>query len=160
MRLTPLAALLLTGAAWAGGTVNVSFIEPERFTDAGERSYYYSPAALKQIEEYLQWLGQRYLADGQVLKIEVTDVDLAGELRPIVSRGDMVRIVRGRADWPRFKLRYTLADHDGKTLSHGEETVADLDYTRNVATTGDYNPMKYERLLLEAWFRARFTAEH
>ena len=159
MRLTPLAALLLicTGAAWAGGTVSVSFIQPERFSDAGERSYDYSPATLQKIEQHLQYLGQRHLADGQVLKIEVTDVDLAGELRPVPGRGDQVRIVRGKADWPRFKLRYLL-EADGQPIKQGEETLANLDYTHVLPDIGSYEPMRYERLLLEAWFKARFNA--
>jgi hypothetical protein len=161
MRLTPLATLLLAciGAAWAGGTVNVSFIEPERFSDAGERSYYYSPATLQKVEQYLQHLGQRYLPDGQALKVEVTDIDLAGELRPVPGRGDWVRIARGKADWPRFKLRYTL-EAGGQPVKQGEETLANLDYMHVLPDIGSYEPMRYERLLLEAWFKARFTAAH
>ena len=158
MRLTPIAALLFTCAAAAqtGGTVNVSFIEPERFSDAGDRSYYYSPATLKKIEQYLQYLGQHYLPDGAVLKVEVTNVDLAGELRPVPSRGDQVRIVRGAADWPRFSLRYTL-EGSGLPVKQGEEALANLDYANALPNIGSYEPMRYEKLLLEAWFKARFV---
>ena len=161
MRLTTIAALLLAcaGTAQAGGTVNVSFIEPERFSDAGERSYSYSADTLKQIEQYLQVLGQRYLAEGDVLKVDVTDVDLAGELRPVPSRGDQVRIVRGRADWPRFSLRYAL-EGNGRPVKQGEETLANLDYANTLPSIGSYEPMRYERLLLEAWFKARFVEAH
>lgn len=161
MRLTTIAALLLVsaGAAQAGGTVNVSFIEPEHFTDAGERSYYYSPATLKVIEQYLHDLGQRYLADGLVLKIDVTDIDLAGWPQPAAGRGQGVRIVRGRADWPRISLRYTL-EAIGQPAKQGEETLADLDYTNVLRpSTGDYE-LRYERLLLETWFKARFVETH
>src|SRR5262245_59933630 len=155
MRLTTIAALLLVGAgaAQAGGTVNVSFIDPEHFTDAGERSYYYSPNVLKVIDQYLQDLGQRYLADGQVLKIDVTNIDLAGWLRPMPNRGEWVRVLRGRADFPRIALRYTL-ESNGQVTKQGEETLADLDYTNVLRpSTGEYE-MRYERLMLEAWFKA------
>ena len=161
MRLTTTAALLLVcaGAAQAGGTVNVSFIEPEHFTDAGERSYYYSPTTLKVIEQYLHDLGQRYLADGQVLKIDVTNIDLAGWPQPAAGRGQGVRIVRGSADFPRISLRYTL-EGNGQPTQQGEETLADFDYTNTLRpSTGAYS-LRYEKLMLEAWFKARFVEAH
>jgi hypothetical protein len=156
MRTTTVAALVLLAAegAWAGGAVNVTFVEPERYVDAGERSYQYSPHVLTQLEQQMQSLGKRFLADGQVLAVEVTDVDLAGELRP-ARRGDWVRVVRGRADWPRITLRFTL-EANGQVLKRGEETLADLDYTHNIPVSSTYQPLNWERLMLEAWFRVRF----
>jgi hypothetical protein len=148
----------LAATASAGGIVNVKFVDPKRFTDAGERSYQYSPNVLEQLERQMQTLGERILADGQVLNIEVTDVDLAGELRPAPRRGgDWVRVVRGRADWPRIALRYTL-EANGQVVKRGEETLADLDYTHNIPIYSTYQPLSWERQMLEAWFKARFAA--
>ncbi|HTP74432.1 MAG TPA: DUF3016 domain-containing protein [Burkholderiaceae bacterium] len=148
---------VVSATASAGGIVNVTFVDPERFTDAGDRSYQYSPNVLKQLEEQFRSLGERVLADGQLLTIDVTDVDLAGELRPAPRRGgDWIRVVRGRADWPRIALRYTL-EANGQLVKRGEETLADLDYTHNIPIYSTYQPLSWERLMLEAWFKARFS---
>lgn len=148
-----LALLAAAAAAQAGGTVNVSFVEPEKFYDAAN-SAFDRPANLKTIEQFLQALGKRHLPDGQVLNIEVLNVDLAGYVRP-TRQGDL-RIVRGGADWPSFQLRYTLSAN-GQPLKRGEERVADLNYTGHIASYGARDPLRYEKQMLDGWFRERFT---
>ena len=158
MRLTLLTALTLAGAAaaHAAGTVSVSFIQPERFIDAQDRNRDHT-SALKQIEDHLKYLGNRYLPDGQQLKIEVTDVDLAGNLRPSRSMTDQFRLVRGQADWPRIDLRYTL-EVNGQETRRGQESLREMDYTHQVPRYSSYDPMRYEKQLLEHWFKARFAS--
>jgi hypothetical protein len=141
-------------AAQAGGTVNVSFIEPDKFYDSGNNQFD-KPTNLKTIESFLQDLGKRYLTDGQVLDIEVLNVDLAGYPKP-TRQGDL-RIVRGGADWPSFQLRYKLTGA-GQALKQGEERVADLNYTGHIASYGNRDPLRYEKQMLDGWFKARFIA--
>ena len=156
MQSLTVALSLLAGAsvAQAGGTVNVSFVDPDKFYDSGN-SHFDKPANLKTIEAFLQDLGKRYLADGQVLDVEVLNVDLAGYSRP-TRQGDL-RVVRGGADWPSFQLRYKLSG-SGQTLKQGEERVADLNYTGKIASYVARDPLKYEKQLLDGWFRERFSA--
>src|SRR5262249_16494318 len=93
-----LMALCLALPAHAG--VEVSFIHPERYTDAGFGSSE-TQANCDEIARHLERLGQRYLGTGQDLKIDVLDVDLAG--RPHIGVGDF-RVMRSSgADWPRMK---------------------------------------------------------
>ena len=145
-----------TFAAQAGGTVNVSFVEPDKFYDSGNNQFD-KPTNLKTIEAFLQDLGRRYLPDGQVLDIEVLNVDLAGYSRP--TRNGDLRIVRGGADWPSFQLRYKLSG-GSQALKQGEERVADLNYTNKIASYSTREPLKYEKQMLDGWFRERFTAQH
>jgi hypothetical protein len=158
MRSIATAALLslAAAAASAAGTVNVTFVEPEKFYDAGN-SKHEEPANLKVLERHLQQLGQRYLPDGHVLTISVLDVDLAGYLKP-TRRGD-IRLARGAADWPRITLRYELVAN-GQTLKKGEEAVADLNYGRHGANYSNIDPLRYEKQMLEGWFRSRFTSDY
>jgi hypothetical protein len=149
-----LALLAAAAAAQAGGTVNVSFVEPDKFYDAGNNQFD-RPTNLKTIESFLQDLGKRYLADGQVLDVEVLNVDLAGYSRP--TRNGDLRIVRGGADWPSFQVRYKLAGA-GQALKQGEERIADLNYTGHIASYGNRDPLRYEKQMLDGWFRARFSA--
>jgi hypothetical protein len=144
-----------TFAAQAGGTVNVSFVEPDKFYDSGNNQFD-KPTNLKTLEAFLQDLGKRYLSDGQVLEIEVLNVDLAGYSRPTRRGGDL-RIVRGGADWPSFTLRYKLSG-SGQTIKEGEERVADLNYTGHIASYSNREPLRYEKQMLDGWFKARFSA--
>jgi hypothetical protein len=146
--------LAAAAAAQAGGVVNVTFVEPDKFYDSGNNQFD-RPTNLKTIETFLQDLGKRHLQDGQVLDIEILNVDLAGYSRP-TRHGDL-RIVRGGADWPSFQLRYKLSG-SGQDVKQGEERVADLNYTGHITTYGIREPLKYEKQMLDSWFRARFTA--
>jgi hypothetical protein len=156
---TTLAASLVlfaAGAAHAGGVVNVTFVEPDKYYDSGNNQFD-RPTNLKTIEQFLQDLGKRYLPDGQVLDIEVLNVDLAGYARP-TRHGDL-RVVRGGADWPSFQLRYKLSA-GAQPLKQGEERVADMNYTGHIAAYGVRDPLRYEKQMLDGWFKARFTAPH
>ena len=149
-----LALCLAAAGAQAGGVVNVTFVEPDKFYDSGN-SEFDKPANLKTIETFLQYLGQRHLPDGQVLDIEVLNVDLAGYIR--LTRPGELRYVRGNTDWPSFQLRYKLSA-GGQTLRQGEERVADLSYTNKIASYSTREPLHYEKQMLDGWFRERFAA--
>lgn len=149
-------ALLVAGACGAAaGTVNVSFVNPNSYWDAGTSSWD-EQANLKLLATYLQRLGQRLLPADQVLKIEVLQVDLAGTVRAFHRSDTPVRVITGGADWPIIKLRYTL-EAGGKTIASGEDWVADKDYTHGLAPRGDNEPLFYEKRMLGAWFRTRFA---
>jgi hypothetical protein len=132
--------------------VEVNYVAPEHFADAGrapmDRDY-----NLKQLTSVLQSLGQRYLPAQQTLKVEVTDVDLAGEPKP-TTRGDL-RVARGRADPPRITFRYTVQD-GSQVVAQGQESLTDLDYANHLPDSHASEPLHFERRLLESWFKQRF----
>jgi hypothetical protein len=137
------------------GSATVSFVEPDRFGDAG-----FSPierqANLQALERHFQSLAQRRLPSDQTLKVEVLDVDLAGVERPSFRAGRDLRILRGGADAPHITLRYTL-EGNGRTLGSGEETLSDLNYLRGVVGGDDNEPLRYERRMLDKWFQTRLV---
>lgn len=150
-----LAAAAMAGPAWAG-PVEVSFIDADRYFDAGNQRRD-EQRNLDALAAHLQSLGRRYLPDGQSLKIEVLQVDLAGEVHP-TRRGFDLRITRGGADWPRISLRYTLQGEGGAVLRQGEETVSDMAYQMHAALDDTSEPLRYEKRMLDDWFRARFAS--
>jgi hypothetical protein len=152
---TVLLALASIGSAQAAGTVNVSFVEPDKFVDAGNKRSD-TPATLKALEQHFHALGQRYLADGQTLTVEVLDVDLAGSVRFAPSTGTEVRVYKGDADWPRIKLRYTL-DAPGQEPRRGEELLKNLSYEQTTARYSSSVSFRYEKQMLDQWFKARFA---
>jgi hypothetical protein len=162
MRVSRIALSLfaLYGAAasvHAAGTVEVSFLEPARYSDAGR-----DPAESRRNEDtlarHLEGLGQRYLAAGQVLKVDVLDVDLAGTVRPSRRGNGEIRIVRGGADAPHIRMRYSLTE-GGQVVKTAEETVTDLSYLAHANTPPTGDPLRLEKRMLDDWFKTRFVAK-
>jgi hypothetical protein len=147
-------ALLAAAGAQAAGSVEVRWVQPELFSDIGTRPWE-RESTLKALGEYLQQLG-RQLPDGQTLQLEVTDVDLAGEIDH--ATWHETRILRGRADWPRIALRYTLLV-DGRAMKAGEARLSDLGYLGPpYLNTLRQTELGYEKQMLERWFRDTFAA--
>lgn len=146
---------LCTATAWAG-SAEVSFLRPERFADAGR-----GPDAAQvqaTLSQHLAGLAARYLPAGQTLKVEFTDIDLAGELKTPARSGQEVRVLRGRADWPRLDLHYTLVE-DGKAIASGDEHLAAMDYLQRSRPSHDSGALPHEQRLLSDWFTQRFSKQ-
>jgi Protein of unknown function (DUF3016) len=73
--------------------VKVRFINPEHYTDAGSFGAGSSEATLAEFRSYLGKLGERLLAPGQNLTIEVLNIDLAGHFEPWSGNFSNVRIM-------------------------------------------------------------------
>jgi hypothetical protein len=146
-------AVTTFASAQAAGTVDVSFVDPARFSDAGA-SDWEERANLGKLSEHLRQLGQQHLKSGQVLKIDVLDVDLAGEMRPSRRIADL-RISKGMADWPKISVRYVL-QADGQASRSGEEIIGDMSYQQRGADHQRFEPLRREKQMLERWFKTRF----
>jgi len=153
--ITVSAALVLAAAAQAAGTVQVSFVQPERFSDVRDARHD-SSVNLRELKRHLEELASRHVADGQSLTIEVLDVDLAGEIRPIRRLHDDLRVLKGRADWPRIKLRATL-ESAGQPLRRIEQTVSDMAYLQRSNRHADGEFLRYEKRMLDEWFETQFA---
>lgn len=128
----------------ASGQVEVTWIEPDHFADAG-RSVIDRERTMSALGDHLKRWG-RLLPDGQTLKLEVLDLNLAGEIEPYGWH--QVRVLRGRADWPQMKLRYSLQTPGG-TLKAGEADLADMHYR-----LGDRgSELAFEKRMLDKWFK-------
>jgi hypothetical protein len=148
------AGLVLGSGAALAGTVQVVFVQPDTFTDAGDGDRE-ANSSLQAIADYLQWLGRRYLPPEQSLDIEVLDVDLAGKVRPTFRWG-IVRVVGKPVDWPQIKLRYRL-HADGKTLGSGEASIADMAYSIHLGSYTGLDTLSSEKHMLRSWFRGQFA---
>jgi hypothetical protein len=157
-----IAAVLMTVAltpVQAVAGVNVRFVNPERFSDAGSNGFRSADAGvLAEIKAYLQRLGGRFLAPGQNLTIDILDIDRAGMDEPWRggSMGD-VRIMRGVTP-PRIKLRYMLSEK-GRQARSGEETLTDINYQMNPSARFGGDRLVYEKALLDDWFRRMFPRD-
>ena len=141
-------------AAHCAGTVQVAYVQPDRYADVG-RMRYEVERNLNELTSQFEALGRRRLADDQTLRIEVLDVDLAGELRPSRRSAEDIRVVRGTVDWPRIRLRYTL-ESAGQPVRSGERVLQDMAYLQRLGSAGVHGALPYEYRMLEQWFGAEF----
>ncbi|WAC72232.1 DUF3016 domain-containing protein [Roseateles sp. SL47] len=137
---------LLGLSASAFAQAEVSFKDPDNFSDIGETQWD-RRNAMKQIEDHIKLQASRELA-GKQLKIEFTDIDLAGELEPRVS-ANRVRVLR-TVTIPRMEFTYSLSEN-GKVLEEGKATVNDMNYQSSVNRYFDSEPYRYEKKLLDDW---------
>jgi hypothetical protein len=150
--------MIATTVPTLAGTVTVSFVHPETYSDASLSDGYDLKGeawTLDEIGRYLEGLGARYLRPQQILTLELLNVDLAGKFEWRSRSSYDVRVLRDVYP-PRFTLHYTLAE-SGRTLIEGQETVVDPNY---LANPGIYfhpsDPLRFEKAMLADWLRARF----
>jgi hypothetical protein len=157
-----IAFLLATGCATAksmdtsASRVSVTFIEPEKFTDARRAELEpTSSAILHDLERFLIDTAAPYVPANMKLNIRFTDIDLAGDFE--LFRGpqaDHVRITRGLYP-PRIALEFELVDSTETIVKSGKRNLTDIDYQlRSVYPREDY--LRYEKDILRDWLRAEF----
>ena len=161
-KLPAIAFLLLSGCAASAphdeaiSRVSVSFVEPEKFTDARRAELRPTSAGvLHELEKFLIESGARYVPENMKLNIRVTNVDLAGDFE--LFRGpqaDQVRITKGLYP-PHIVLEFEVVDSAGKAVKSGKRDLTDIDYQlRSVYPSEDY--LRYEKDILRDWLRAEF----
>ena len=155
--LAALAAPLSLAASPAAAQVRVTFVAPERYTDAQNRfgSGLSLRVVLAEMRRLFETLGNAVLAPGQTLDIAVLDIDLAGLDQPSFGPAQGVRVVTDITP-PRFRLRYALKER-GRTVRAAEETVTDINFLLRANRLSSGQTFFYEREVLRDWFRTRFV---
>lgn len=148
------------GMAAAEPGLSVTFVHPELYADAAYRR----PAGgeleraevQRDIERHLERLAEGGLPRGQNLRVEILEIDLAGQFEPFRFRhGSDVRIFR-EVSWPRLGLRYTLTVGDQVAESR-EEQLTDMDYLASFNRYSTSDRLRYEKAMLDAWFSKRIA---
>lgn len=162
VRRSLLIALSLTAPA-VGAEVAVRFIDPENFKDFTINS---GPVEamrqdlMHQIGAHLRSLGDEYLPKGDVLELDVEDIDMAGGYEPWRLNMMWTRIMS--SVWPpRITLAYVWKDKDGKLKAENRVMVTDPNYL-NMVGSKEYptqDPLRYEKAMLKVWFIRTFGAE-
>lgn len=151
-----LAAVGFTTAA-AAATVEVRYDSRHAHSDAGS-TLAERERNLAAVAGLLREAAERRLPAGQVLEIELLDLDLTGTPRLSRRAAGELRVVTGRADGPRIRLRYALRDGQA-TLASGEETLHDAGLPRlgDARDSDGGDRLRHERMLLDHWFAKRFA---
>jgi DUF3016 family protein len=155
-----LAALATLWSAEAAAAVRVNFVNPGKYIDANLRHEHGKNAnapTMRELETYFAKLGGMYLAPGEILTIDVLDIDLAGRFEPWQLDFQDVRFMRDIA-WPAIKLRYRF-ESPSRAAIEGEETVSDRSYLTSQPFADATDTMPYEKIMLQRWFRTKFAAK-
>lgn len=144
------AAVMAQGAMTANAAVIVTFTQPEAYADMP-----FAPSdkdrVMKDLQRHFDKLGTQ-LPQGQDLRVEVLDIDLAGRIEPQLRFGHDIRVLKGRADWPAIQLRYSI-ESQGKVLRGGEARVDDKSYLDHLNRYSANEPLRYEKRMLDEWFK-------
>jgi hypothetical protein len=148
------AATALRADAPAVSPVDVTFVNPEKFTDVKD---YYMPtdsgrdAILADLKDYIVKRASARLAAGQHLTVTVTDIDLAGDFEP--WHGSQMQDIRVIKDIyaPKVNLSFTLTDDAGKIVKQGERKLRNMNFTMNINSIGRSDPRFYDKALLDDW---------
>jgi hypothetical protein len=161
--LTPLLlalALSLPALGAARPAVDVRFTDPTGFTDLRRTTSDDAQDAAELADELRQFLERRapaYLAPGERLAVIITDVDMAGDLRPSPRSLFMLRREIRAIFPPRIDLEFRLVAADGTVEREGRRTL-----TNNAYLFGRYThqkgPLVHEKALLERWLAAEFPS--
>ena len=150
---TAFAVLAFAAMANATASVKVTYANPEKMTDVPRNKSDLDAMESALTEHFARLAAQ--LPAGQDLKVDVLDIDLAGDVFPRVAVRD-IRVYRDRADWPHMHLRFSI-EQDGKVLRSGERELSDAAYMMGGSRYGD-EMFRFEKKMLDNWFRKELSA--
>ena len=156
IRYAALAALLLCSAGAASAAVTVTYAQPEHFSDVPFAGWE-RDKILKELDAHFARLAAR-LPAGQDLKVEVLDLDLAGQVKHNYGGTQDLRVLRGRADWPHMHLRYTI-EQNGQVVKTGDERLSNMSYLERMNSYERNDSLRYEKQMLDDWFKNKVAMQ-
>lgn len=147
--------LSLSSTAVFAGEAKVSFTKLDNFTDI--------KAGNEQKERFRERLTEEFtsvfagfaakLPEGYQLEINVTDIDLAGDIRPgMTIHYDQIRLMK-EIDWPRIQFTYALKNAQQEVVASGKEELRDMDYLRRFRIPSGKTSFEFEEKMLQDWFK-------
>ncbi|GAA5191504.1 DUF3016 domain-containing protein [Ferrimonas gelatinilytica] len=138
------------------GVVTVIWQQPEEYADvrtgSGLQSRYQNHV-FATLGKELQKSVTPLLQEGQQARFVVTDLDLAGDVRPSFGAASSdIRIVKSIYP-PRIKFSYSIVGPDGQVVALGEEDLRDMGFDSRPATRHQNEALRYEIRMLDEWVR-------
>lgn len=147
-------AALAAAASAAQADVEVNFIKPESFSDIRDNHGFRKLEVLDDIKGHLVAEFQKRLP-GRDVRIDVTDVDLAGEYEPFFWRGQGLRVLRSYTA-PAIELSYEVRE-GGKVVQQGQTRLRDTNYQDSFNSFDTSDPLRYEKRMLDRWIQRELS---
>lgn len=149
------------------GSVHIVWQSPKKYRDirpANESRRGFQKRVFAQFDDKLEALA-KVLPSGYIMKLNVSDVDLAGEVFPNgnvggslalgsfnrVGNGIDVRIVE-RAYVPRINFSYSIVNEQGEIALEGNEKLKDAGFLDTRLGRTRAEAFEHETNMLERWF--------
>jgi len=155
--LSALMMSILIAPSTFAATSEVTWGDYKKFRDideGNENRKSFRERTFKEFEKHFAKLAET-LPEDQVLKIEVTDVDLAGDTR--FSGVNQMRIIKDNY-FPRINLSYDLVDQDGKSIKAETVVIKDMNFMMGSHLKYRNESLTYEKQMLDDWFKETFKA--
>ena len=146
-------SLLISFQAASMAKVEVTWTEPDSYIDVKDSFSGYQSTkedAFYNIEKVLTKLAKR-LPDGYLLKLDITDLDLAGE-----THSGNFRVVRDMYP-PMIKFSYQLLDAGDNLLREKNENIRNISFMNNVSLRYRNEAFSFEKQLIDDWFKDSFS---
>jgi hypothetical protein len=147
---------LLAPNAFAA-SVEVTWGDYKKFRDineGNENRKSFRERTFKQFEKHFAELAEA-LPEKQVLKITVTDIDLAGDTH--MGGINRMRIVK-QSYFPRINLSYELLGEEGKAVKSDTVVIKDMNFMSGSNLKYRNEALSYEKKMLDEWFDETFEA--
>ncbi|MCL1146496.1 DUF3016 domain-containing protein [Shewanella marinintestina] len=159
------ASIFASSAVWAAddvvenpvtesGVVKVEWQDPSSFRDiraASDIQSRFEKRTFDQITKNLNKEASRILEPEQKLELVVTDLDLAGDVRPTFgATPNDLRVVKDIYP-PRITFSYKVLEGD-KVIMAGDEKLTDMGFMYSINKMND-KPYRYENALLTSWLK-------
>jgi len=135
-------------------SVTIVWDNPENYRDVdvsnGLQSRY-RQQVLDNLERYLHKELPKYLTPQQRIKVTVFDLDLAGDVRPMVIPHSDVRIVTSMYP-PMIELEYIVFDSQGGESKKSREKIRYMGFNIGSSLARSGKMLSYEKLMLKRWF--------
>lgn len=155
-----LAVTVLYGAVFLqpvaeAAEVNVTWTNPDEYRDinAGNGSKKnFRKSTFKDLEKHISKLAKA-LPENQKLEIEVTNIDLAGDVH--IGGVRQLRIIKD-IYYPRFEFEFKLLAADDTVILTKKENIKDMGFMINNHLKYRNKSLGFEKQLLDEWFQGTF----
>ncbi len=136
------------------GVVKIEWQDPKSFRDVkavGDIQSRYEKRSFETLTKNLNKEASKTLKSEQKLEMLVTDLDLAGDVRPTFGATmNDIRLVEELYP-PRITFSYKILEGD-KVIMAGDEKLTDMGFMQRVGRASD-KPMRYESKMLTDWLK-------
>lgn len=149
-------SILCLPSAFAA-TSEVTWTGYDKYQDVREGNYTeegFKDLLTKKLEEHIAELSAKLPKD-QTLKMDVTDVNLAGDVRVASMSG--TRIMKNGYP-PQMSFSYQLIDASGKVIKSDEVSIRDVDFLTRLPLKYRNKIFGYEKKMLDDWFKKTFKS--
>jgi len=146
-----------TSQVWAA-KAEIKWDHPEKYHDINpgdNNRKSFQDHVFTSFEKHFAKLAMKLPAD-QILKIDVTDVDLAGD----VNFGSISRIrIVTELFFPRMKFSYQLVNADKSIAESGEINLKDMNFMMSSNLRYRNDTFGYDKQMIEKWFYKEFKTK-